>query len=76
MDISATADLLGRNKKRHYVTEEIVFGVPGIADVANDLWRERVGSQLIVAGYAWEKVFKILKKKPHINFEVGVSCRV
>ena len=75
IDISAPAsDLLGRNKKRHCVPGEIVFGVPGIADDAKDLQRERVGSLLIEAGFAWERVFKALKKNPNINFEV--NCRM
>jgi len=70
MDISGAADLLGRNKKRHCIRGEIVFGVPGIADDENNLRRERLGSRLMEAGFVFKNVFQVLKKNQHINFEV------
>ena len=73
IDNFAVSDLLGRNKRRYYAAGDVVFGTPGIADDANNLRREHLGSQLIEAGFSWENVSKLLsclKRKSVIDFEV------
>lgn len=71
IDLLSDTDLLGRNKIRRCVAGDIAFGIPGIADDANNLRREHLGSRLVEAGFSWENLSKLLKKKSVIDFEVS-----